>query len=475
VFQQQLLHRRSLLIFVIVFLCGAILGAQTTRKQQTTKKPADNETKLLQYRFRLENNPHDEEAHKGLIELLRAKNAFRAELEEDGTWLKNNPADWMAEIEMSSLADAATDDPEYRFAIVRYILSHTKRDDDDRSYDFAESRLAFALLKRKHVQEALDLLRKEASEVPNDAGVWENLADALARSNRAGDSLEAYKKSIALDTTQYGPHEGLAKAYRALKRYTDSETEYKAAISIYNAEYHTGEPTDSFQLMIKKMQEATHEERSLSKLYCGLAKVYEDEKNYSAAIAELDNAERATSDDKISYEYETAHIYEESGQLDKANNLRAQAGKEVRSEMSKEPKNPEMDEYLAYPEVLMFTADDDADSDDVLYSAQQTIAFYASLPPASLRAMDMLTLGMAYCSVGKAVQCRSDVESAFRLGGKIDRAQAHHNLAEGLSAIHDSQGALEHFQRAYELDPMNVTYRMDFEIAKEQSTLIQSH
>jgi tetratricopeptide (TPR) repeat protein len=465
--------KQLLPLYLIVLLGASCLGAQSIAKKQAAKKPADNETRMSQYRFRLENNPHDEEAHKGLIELLRAKNAFRAELEEDGAWLKNNPTDWVTEIEMSALAETATDDPEYRFAIVRYILSHTKRDDDDHSYDFAESRLAFALLKRQHVQEALDLLQKQAGEVPNDAGVWENLADALARSNRAEESLAAYKKSIALDTTQYGTHEGLAKAYLALKQYTDAETEYKAAISLYNAQFHTGEPTDSFHLMMKKIQEATHEERSLSTLYSGLAGVYEDEKNYSAAIVELDNAERATPSDKISYEYKTANIYEESGQLDIANNLRAQAGKEVRSEMNKGPKNAEMDEYLAYPEALMFTADDGGDPEDVLYSARQTIAFYASLPPVSLKAMDMLTLGMAYCRVGNANQCRSNVESALRVGAKFDRAQAHHNLAGSLSAIHDLQGALKHFQRAYELDPMNVTYRMDFEAAKEQSARTQ--
>lgn len=225
--------------------------------------------------------------------------------------------------------------------------------------------------------------------------------------------------------------------------------------------------------MMKKVQEATHEERSLSKLYCGLADVYENEKNYPAAIAELDNARRATPSDKISYEYKTAHIYEESGQIDKANGLRTQAGKELHAEMDKGPKNAEMDEYLAYPEALMFIADDDDDPDNVLYSAQQTIAFYASLPPTSLKAMDMLTLGMAYCRMGNANQCRGDVESAFRVGAKLDRAQANHTLAESLSAIHDSQGALKHFQRAYELDPMNVTYRMDFEFAKEQRARTQ--
>jgi tetratricopeptide (TPR) repeat protein len=303
--------------------------------------------------------------------------------------------------------------------------------------------------------------------------VWENLADAFVRSKRAEDSLAPYMRSIALDTTQYGAHEGLAKAYRSLKRHTDSETEYRAAISLYNTQYHTGEPTDSFQLMMKKMQEATHQERSLSGLYRGLAKVYEDEKNYSGAIIEIGNAERATPDDRISYEYQTARLYELSGQPDKAKSIRAQAGNDVRSELNKEPKDNAINEYLAHPEVLMFSVNDDADSEDALYAAQETIAYYAPFQPTSLKAMDMLILGMAYCSVGTAIECRSDVESAFRLGPKLDRAPAHHKLAESLSALHNSPGAMKHFQHAYELDPMNVTYRMDFEAAKERTARIQ--
>jgi tetratricopeptide (TPR) repeat protein len=186
--------------------------AQKVNQKQPSKKSADDGSEMLKFRFRLDNNPHDKTAHEGLIKLLRTKNAFRAELEEDGTWLKNNPNDWEAEIEMSSLADAAVDDPEFAFGVDRFILAHTKREDDDHSYDLVEFRYAFALLGRKHIEEALDLLRKETVESPEDPAVWQNLGDAQVRANHPEQAITAYKKSIALGATQEWPHEGLAKA-----------------------------------------------------------------------------------------------------------------------------------------------------------------------------------------------------------------------------------------------------------------------
>ena len=462
--RRPLRHRRVLFFSIIlVSIWPCYTHAQKVNQKQPSKKSADNGSELLKFRFRLDNDPHDKTAHEGLIKLLRAKNAFRAEIEEDGTWLKNNPSDWMTEIEMRSLAEAAVDDPEYAFGIDRFILAHTKREDDDHSYDFAEMRYAFGLLGRTHIEEALDLLRKETVESPDDPAVWQNLGDAQVRANQPGQAIPAYKRSIALGPTQEAPHEGLAKAYFRLKQYSEAETEFKAAISLYNAQYHSGEPTDSFHAMMKKMQEATHQEPSLAKLYCQLAQVYVGVKEYAKAISELDSAEQANSDNKINYEYLRAHIYEASGQLDRANALRSQASKEVRDLMKKAPKDADMEAYLAYPESFFMSFEEDD-----LSSAQEIIACYSTLPPASLKAMDMLTLGMAYCTVGKADQCISYVESAFRVGGKLNRAENHHKLAEALLEAHDSRGALRHFQAAYELDPVNTTYRLDYEAAKSR-------
>lgn len=97
-------HRRVLFLsLILVSIWPFYMCAQKVNQKQPSKKSADDGSEMLKFRFRLDNNPHDKTAHEGLINLLREKNAFRAELEEDGTWLKNNPNDWQAEIEMSSL------------------------------------------------------------------------------------------------------------------------------------------------------------------------------------------------------------------------------------------------------------------------------------------------------------------------------------------------------------------------------------
>lgn len=448
-----------------ILLLFAVLHPAYLRSQgihdPSSSKPANNESKLLQLRFRLEIVPHDKKSHDTLMTLLKAKNAFRAEIEEDGKWLKNNPGDWEAQIEMSSLAKAAVDDPEYAFEIDRFILTHTKREDDEHSYDFAAMTFAFELLERRHFSEGLDILRKQTVQSPSEPAVWENLGDALVRAEHAEEAIPALKKSIELDPTQENPHEGLAKAYLRLARYAEAETEYKAALSLYDLQFHRGVPTDSFHQMMKGVQTATNREPMLADLHYHLSQVYLGAQEYAKALAELDGAEKANPDDQISYEYARAHIYDKSGQTEMAEAVRVKTSKLIRDEMKKERRDPDMDKYMAYPEPIFMSLDGDPSS-----SAQEIITFYAPIQPSSLKPMDLLTLGTAYCAVGNADLCVSYTEGAFRTGEKLNRAEAHHKLAMSLLDLHDSPHAFKHFQAAYELDPANTTYRLDFDSMK---------
>ena len=77
--------------------------------------------------------------------------------------------------------------------------------------------------------------------------------------------------------------------------------------------------------------------------------------------------------------------------------------------------------------------------------------------------MDLVALGFADCTLGRAAECNTRVEAAFRADGELNTAKAQHNLAEALVGAHDSGTADEHFLQAYELDPQNTTYRIDYE------------
>jgi tetratricopeptide (TPR) repeat protein len=418
----------------------------------------------MQYRFRLQANPHDKQAHEGLIKILKAKYAFRPEMEEDGSWLKNNPDDYMVEVEMRSLATTAVDDPEYAIDIDHFVMAHVTRSDDPKDYEFMTDRLAFGLLDRNHDLEAIEILKKATVDSPNDAGVWENLGDAQVRTGQPSLAVPAYRKSIDLNGNQEGTHQGLANALFTLGQYSDADTEYKAAISIYNSQYHGSVSTDTFHMMMKKIQDATHDEPSLALLHCQLARVYMAEQKLDNALSEVDAATSASPSDKINYEYLRASIYEAAGEMDKAKASRLQAHNEIQRELKKESRGVDIYDMMAYPEVMFMSIEDDEQA-----SAHEVINFLEPLVSTGrLKAYDHISLGRAYCTVGKPTECKIRVETGLRAGGKLNNAISQHNLALALLKNQDLRGALEHFQEAYERDPQNMTYRMDFETTKQR-------
>ncbi len=447
----------SLTIFPLV------LPAQKTPKGSSSKK-IDDSDRQMQLRFRLQTNSHDKQAHEDLIKILSAKYAFRQEMEEDGSWLRNNPDDYEAEIQMRSLATAAVNDPEYAINMDHFVLSHANRSDDPKDYDFMNDRLAFTLLDRNYNTEALEILKRATVNSPDDAGVWENLGDALVRTGQSSMAILSYQKSLSLDSNQEGPHEGLANALFKIGKYADAESEINAAISVYNAQYHGTASTDTFHIMMKKIQDATHREPTLANLHRQLARVYVAEQKFDKAHAEVAAATAANPDDKINFEYLRASIYEVAGQEEKAKATRLQAHNEIQSVLKKESHNAEMDSMLAYPEIMFMTIEDDEQT-----SAQNIIDFLEPvIPTGTLKPMDLISLGLAYCTVGRSVDCKSRTEAGLRVGGKLNNPTSQHNLAQALLKNHDSRGALEHFQEAYERDPQNMTYRMDYEATKRQ-------
>jgi tetratricopeptide (TPR) repeat protein len=242
-------------------------------------------------RGQLMRDPHDREAHKQLEAIPRKQYAFRAEMDEDAVWLKNNPDDYSAEISMRSIA-TTINDPEFAIVLDHYILAHANRADYPEGYDSVSDRLAFLLLGRGKFSEALVLLKKATVLTPNDAGVWENLGDGQVRAEQFSEAVTSYKKSLDLDGNQEGTHEGLALAYFGMKDYVSSAIELNAAISVYNAQYHGGPPTDSWHQMIKNINKATKTstDRGLANLHLKLAKTLSADKKYSRAIEEVDTA-----------------------------------------------------------------------------------------------------------------------------------------------------------------------------------------
>jgi hypothetical protein len=107
--------------------------------------------------------------------------------------------------------------------------------------------------------------------------------------------------------------------------------------------------------------------------------------------------------------------------------------------------------------------------DDEQTSAQNIIDLLEPMiPTGTLKPMDLTSLGFAYCTVGRPVDCKIYTEAGLRVGEKLNNPISQHNLALALQKNHDLHGALEHFKEAYERDPQNMTYHMDYDAIKRQ-------
>jgi len=84
-----------------------------------------------------------------------------------------------------------------------------------------------------------------------------------------------------------------------------------------------------------------------------------------------------------------------------------------------------------------------------------------------LTAIEKLALAQALIDTGATEQGRTLWESLF-MDKSFDTAQAHAVIAAALLKAGDRAHALPHLRRAYELDPLNTTYRMDYDANRAQ-------
>jgi tetratricopeptide (TPR) repeat protein len=448
-------------------LCGMVLASllvPTLAAQQTKPKaPAvDDDRREMQLRMRLNWNPHDKEAHKQLDTILDKKYAFRSRMEENGNWLRNNPNDYIAETTMWALA-TTIQDPEYAISIDHFVLANADRSEDPDSYDSVSDQLAFLLVDRGRYAEALALLRRSTELSPTDAGVWANLADAQKKAGQYAAAIPSYRKSLDLDNNQESTHEGLADVLMQTGDIQGCETEMTATIAIYNAQYHGSEgPTDSFHQMIKGLVNVSKNDPVLAKLHMKLARAFLADKDFDRALAEVDAAAKIDPDSP--YGYFRAEIYDAEREPAKASAARNQTSSAIIAEAKKMKQDPFMDAFTFPQEIFMMAPDED----DGFDAPHEIIVLLEPLvSTGKLKPGDQLTLGMAYCSKGRVNECRQQVETGLRLDAKLNTSRTQYALAQALQKNHDMAGAQLHFQKAYELEPLNTTYRADYEATRQ--------
>lgn len=201
---------------VTLFAC-LLAGCMASAQQATSasKQHAPGKSSGLpeegKLRMRLQFHPNDAEAHKELIRLLVKKNAFRAIVAEDTTWLSNNRSDVWALNEIVSYSENALHDPEYAIAQLRLQMSTVARKDDSYDFDDWSDQLAARLQKRGRPEEALPLLTELVRLNPDEAGFWADYGDLLSSLGQNAEAAKAFRRSIELNPSMDAFHEGFAE------------------------------------------------------------------------------------------------------------------------------------------------------------------------------------------------------------------------------------------------------------------------
>jgi tetratricopeptide (TPR) repeat protein len=450
---------------LIIAVCATAASAATQAGTKTRQKPSS--VALEDHlRIRLQVRPHDSLAHKQLVELLRKKDAFRALVAEDATWIKNNPGEYVDLTELVSYAKTALHDPEFAIAQQRSFLAGTRRDDDEWDYDGAMDMLASDLNKRGRAQEALQIFDDLVRLNPQEAGFWADRSDALLNLGKAKEAIESLRHSLDLDSSLETIHEALAEALMKAHDLSGAEAEYRAAISVYQAQYKTGEPTNSLNSLVKglvKIEAANHAEHSLAQMHLRLARVLVLQKKWDGAVTETQAALDADETGFGAY-YLRAQIYDTEGDHKRADESRQSAHTAIQKLVKGSSHSAE---EIDLDPRLLFLSEGAVDAESGAMTFPSEILSILEPRLAKLSPMERIMIAEAYLELGRVQDATRQWEKAISNDPKLDNAVAHADLGKRLSKVGSLRDALPHLQRAYELDPQNATYRMDYEATKQ--------
>jgi tetratricopeptide (TPR) repeat protein len=113
---------------------------------------------------------------------------------------------------------------------------------------------------------------------------------------------------------------------------------------------------------------------------------------------------------------------------------------------------------------MLGTNNDDANEPATVFPSE----ILAILEPriADLTPMERVMLSDAYLDTGRTSDAVRQFDKAISTDSSFDTAVAHANIGQRLLRAKALPEALPHLQRAYELDPQNMTYMMDYQTAK---------
>jgi len=184
----------------------------------------------MRLRSSLDFNPNDHDAYADLRRLLVDKGALRAAVVLDATWIKNNPTDYSAWIDLDSTASIGLHDPEYAIVQTASFLRHASHDDPN--YDQPASRLAHRLARRQRATEALAILDALIAANP-DSDLQTDRVYPLLLLDRTEEALHSLRSGVAASPDSEGLRVDLADLLYNRRAFADAASEYRAALAVY--------------------------------------------------------------------------------------------------------------------------------------------------------------------------------------------------------------------------------------------------
>jgi len=450
--------RKTFFTVLLIVALAADLGAQSAPKAKANhaRNPKSEET----LRFRLEINPHDETAHKELTEALRKRDAFRALVNTQATWVKNNPTDYVALIELASYSKAALYDPEFAIQQEHAFVDGVKHSADDQSYDLVRSQLASDLTKRGRPEEALDIINDLIQHHPQDVELWADRCDPLTRLGRYSEAIQSLHRALEGSPSSESLHQSLADVLGRTNDLVGAESEYRAALSLYNAKYKKGETNSSMDGMVKGLVDIeahAHAEHVLADMHLSLATVLMREKRWNDAVAETQAALDADNTGLQAY-YVRAEILDAKGDRAAADQARQGASAAVNRLVKKEkPADLDIDPRIAF----LVNYNEDFQGPSSSFPTEILTILEPRID--KLTPTERMTLAETYLDLGRVHDALQQWEKALSANPKLDTASVHGLFGERLVERNAFREALPQLRRAYELDPQNLTFRLDFE------------
>jgi tetratricopeptide (TPR) repeat protein len=452
----------------------AVIQAPAAERTESIKGGAESKDpqRELMLRTELEHDPHNEAAYNELRELVESRGSNHLLLEIVETWIAHNPPDWETMLHLDTTARVGLDDPEEAIREERLYLKRTARSADPQTWDSVESWLARNLMARGYDKEALAHFRHQAA-VENRAGDWSELGDVELTLGMTQQAIADYRKALRIDAGYRYAHSGLSRAYTMLRDFQHAETEAQAAISIALHELED-------KLKAKEhLRIIDGHDTVLSGLHQQFAQVYLTEGKLEKAIEEEDLAQKSDPDSFEAAMVE-AMLYDHMGAIDKSKAVIDGVHEKVLELMSQakdlsqendQDKNKVLSKVSRWENVMAlgrggeeFHDDDDAMAPTAIWYLEP------QLRAGTLKPLEEMALGRRYCEVGRIDECEKTQVTAMQADPELHTARAEHSLGVAMFKPKGPVAAKEHFRVAYELDPQNLTYRMDYQLNENRKT-----